>query len=571
MEKYFLNQKIKLKENNSFIYLNHSPNVLKLSSSPLLISNIAKKINNSNTKKNGNEKNNLKKKPNINSNLHLIQKSNITQKQIRTITPNLKLREIVNKKIRENDFQYLKNIKFKMELPDINQNKNYLQTDLSAQKKESDNIDRQLKLIFIMKNKINELNKIIKEKNQELDCIKNGELIRSVTLLREKAGNNHLLSKKTYDNYENKKDSKNLSKSMNNINAIKNENSRFKKIKKDYKDSHKDSHKDISKDSIKDRDNGCKKINSINSISKKYNEIIANNNKEIQNLRKIITELEEKYLKEKSKNKEINQKYTFVRNCTFGTNGPQNIYEEKLRQKESKIIILEEQLNQYKLKENKNKCFRITKYELKIAKNNKKNEKLILTDKEYSNIQICLNSLVNKFNLNHDKIKEGIKLFSFENRNKISNHVCGLLKISNNYLITNFINDYMIKNASILSSTPFKELAKYKTPKGDFINDSLNSFIKKRSIIYDYKKKGRISINYLRHIYNEFCFKNNKKENDKEFFKIVYTCKKDNYSSSLFDIFYDNLIVRDNLDEQNEKIIRNFVGSIFAQEMEKYK
>ncbi len=568
MEKYFLNQKIKLKENNSFVYLNHSPNVLKLSSSPLLILNIAKKFNNINIKKNGNEKINKKKKSNLNFNLNLINKNNINQKQIRTITPNLKLREIVNKKIRENDLQNLKNIKFKIDLPDINQNKSYLHTDLNAQKKENDNMDRQLKLIFIMKNKINELNKIIKEKNQEINNLKNGELIRSVTQLREKIGNNHLLSKKTNDNYEIKKDNKNLSKSMNNINAIKNENSRFKKLKKDYKDSHKDN----SKDNNKDRDNGCKKINSINSIAKKYNEIITNNNKEIQNLRKIITELEEKYLQEKNKNKEINQKYTFVRNCTFGTNGPQNKYEEKLLQKENRIIKLEEELNNYKLKElkNKKKSYKITKNELKFIKKDKTNEKIILSNKEYSNIQICLNSLIKKFNLSEEKIKEGIKELSYDNIDKISNHICGLLKISNNYLISNFLNDYFIKNSKIIYSTPFKELIKYKASKGDFINDSLNSFIKERSIIYDYKKKGRIPIYYLRHLYNEFCLKNNKKENEKEFFKIVYTCKKDNYSSNLFDIFYDNLIVNDNLEVQNEKVIKNFVDSIFALEMEKY-
>ena len=137
--------------------------------------------------------------------------------------------------------------------------------------------------------------------------------------------------------------------------------------------------------------------------------------------------------------------------------------------------------------------------------------------------------------------------------------------------ISNFINDYFIKNAKILNSTPFKELIKFKASKDDFINDSLNSFIKERSIIYDYKKKGRISIYYLRHLYNEFCFKNNKKENEKEFFKIVYTCKKDNYSSRLFDIFYDNLIVNDNLNAQDEKVIRNFVDSIFDLEMKKYQ
>ena len=566
MEKYVLNQKIKLKENNSFIYLNHSPSVLKLSSSPLLISNIAKKINNINIKKNNNDKNNLIKKTNINFNLNLINKNNINQKQIRTITPNLKLREIVNKKIRENDFHNLKYNKGKIDLPDINQNKSYLHTDLNAQKKENDNMDRQLKLIFIMKNKINELNKIIKEKNQEINNLKNGELIHSVTQLREKTGNNHLLSKKTNDNYEIKKESKNLSKSMNNINTIKNENNRFKKIKKDYKESHKDN----SKDNNKDRDNGGKKINSINSITKKYNEIITNNNKEILNLRKIITELEEKYLQEKNKNKEINQKYTFMRNCTFGTNSPQNKYDEKIRELQNKIIILEEQIYQYKIKEKQQKE-KNTKNELKIIRNTNKNEKLILSDKEYSNIQICLNSLIEKFNLSEGKIKEGIKELAYYNIDKISSHICGLLKLSNNYLISNFINDYFIKNAKILNSTPFKELIKFKASKDDFINDSLNSFIKERSIIYDYKKKGRISIYYLRHLYNEFCFKNNKKENEKEFFKIVYTCKKDNYSSRLFDIFYDNLIVNDNLNAQDEKVIRNFVDSIFDLEMQKYK
>ena len=566
MEKYILNPKSKLKENNSFIYLNHSSNVLKLSSSPLLISNISKKINNINIKKNSNDKNNLKKKPNINFNLNLNHKSNICQKKIRTITPNLKLREIVNKKIRENDFHNLKNIKSKVDLPDINQNKSYLHTDLNPPKKDNDNMDRQLKLIFIMKNKINELNKIINEKNQEINILKNGELIRSVTQLREKAGNNHLLSKKTNDNYEIKKESKNLSKSMNNINAIKNENSRFKKIKKDYKDSQKDN----SKDNYKDRDNGGKKLNSLNSITKKYNEIITNNNKEIQNLKKIITELEEKYLREKNKNKEINQKYTFIRNCTFGANGPQNKNDDKIRELENKIIILEEQLYQYKIKE-KQQNQKKAKNELKIIKTKNKNEKIILSDKEYSNIQICLSSLIEKFNLSEEKIKEDIKELSYDNIDKISSYICGLLKISNSYLISNFINDYFIKNANNLYSTPFKELTKYKAFKGDFINDSLNSFIKERSIIYDYKKKGRISIYYLRHLYNEFCFKNNKKENDKEFFKIVYTCKKDNYSSSLFDIFYDNLIVNDNLGAQDEKVIINFVDSIFEHEMKKYQ
>ena len=175
MENQSIKQKFKFKDNNSFIYINNTPKMLRLSATPV-ITNLSKKnihINKNNN--NNNDKFLFKKKPYINFNFNLIQNKNMNNKRIRTITPNLKLREIVNQKIRENNIHNFNNIKCKTELPDIfninpNHNKSYIHTDYNIKKKETnDNMDRQLKLIFVMKNKINELNKIIREKDQEIN------------------------------------------------------------------------------------------------------------------------------------------------------------------------------------------------------------------------------------------------------------------------------------------------------------------------------------------------------------------------------------------------------------------
>ena len=163
---------------------------------------------------------------------------------------------------------------------------------------------------------------------------------------------------------------------------------------------------------------------------------------------------------------------------------------------------------------------------------------------------------------------KGIDKVSLDNIDKIVNNICNLLKISNNKLISNFMNDYIITNSQNLNSFPFKELIKYDIFDDNFIHNDLSSFLKERSIIYDYKKKGKIPVEYLRHIYREFCFKNNRRESEKEFFHVVYTCKQHNYSSYLFDIFYDNLIIED--EEKNEKAVKNFIESILDEELKYY-
>ena len=163
---------------------------------------------------------------------------------------------------------------------------------------------------------------------------------------------------------------------------------------------------------------------------------------------------------------------------------------------------------------------------------------------------------------------KGINKVSFDNLDKITNNICNLLKISNKKILSNFMNDYIIKNNENLNSFAFKELIKYDIFDDNFIHNDLSSFLKERSIIYDYKKRGKIPVEYLRHIYREFCFKNDRRESDKEFFHIVYICKQHNYSSYLFDVFYDNLIIED--EEKNEKAVKNFIDSILDEELKIY-
>ena len=66
-------------------------------------------------------------------------------------------------------------------------------------------------------------------------------------------------------------------------------------------------------------------------------------------------------------------------------------------------------------------------------------------------------------------------------------------------------------------------------------------------------------------------------------FIIVYTCKNNttyNLSNSIYDIYYNNLIINDydiqkallaNENEENEKAVKQFIDSIMKEEMEKLK
>ncbi len=540
MESRAIKQNYKFKNNNSFIYISNTPKVLRFSKTP---QNIDKKNIIQNQNKLNNDKMLLKKNPYINFNFNLIQNKNMNQNKIRTITPNLKLREIVNKKFRENNNYDIGNIfKMRTELPDITRNnhnyfhvRSYMNTEYSKKKESNEKIDRQLKLIFVMKNKINELNKVIKDKNKEILILKNYA---------------HL-NNNNYNNTINKikaEKEKNLNEEKN-INNIYNINNETKEKKNCFKDKENNLKKrNFQKESL-NKNKLTRKLTPI--MGSKKNEEVDKLNKEIKNLNKIINDLDEKYQNEIKKNVEFNQKFTFMKNCTFGLNAPKVQIEERIKNYENKIIDLEEQLYQYKQRETK--------------------EKIILSNEEYSNIKICLNALLLLNKINDKNILTSNEQITFENIEKISNNLCDLLKISNNNTINNFINDYIIKNTqNVLTAITFEELFLYNPPKDNYFNYNLFSFIKERCIIYDYRKEGKVPIIYLRHLYNEFCYKNKKEKNEKEFFDIVYLCKKNikkSFHNNVQDIYYGNLI--NNVSDSF--IVKNFIDSIMNEEIEKVR
>ena len=540
MESRAIKQNYKFKNNNSFIYISNTPKVLRFSKTP---QNIDKKNIIQNQNKLNNDKMLLKKNPYINFNFNLIQNKNMNQNKIRTITPNLKLREIVNKKFRENNNYDIGNIfKMRTELPDITRNnhnyfhiRSYMNTEYSKKKESNEKIDRQLKLIFVMKNKINELNKVIKDKNKEILILKNYAHLNNNNY-------NNTINKIKAEKEKNLNEEKNIK----NIYNINNETKEKKNCFKDKENNLKK--RNFQKESL-NKNKLTRKLTPI--MGSKKNEEVDKLNKEIKNLNKIINDLDEKYQNEIKKNVEFNQKFTFMKNCTFGLNAPKVQIEERIKNYENKIIDLEEQLYQYKQRETK--------------------EKIILSNEEYSNIKICLNALLLLNKINDKNILTSNEQITFENIEKISNDICDLLKISNNNTINNFINDYIIKNTqNVLTALTFEELFLYNPPKDNYFNYNLFSFIKERCIVYDYRKEGKVPIIYLRHLYNEFCYKNKKEKNEKEFFDIVYLCKKNikkSFHNNVNDIYYDNLI--NNVSDSF--IVKNFIDSIMNEEIEKVR
>ena len=507
--------------------------------------NIDKKISNYNHNKLNNDKLVIKKNPYINFNFNLIQNKNMSQNKIRTITPNLKLREIVNKKINENNYEIGNFFKIRNELPEITRNnhnyfhnRSYMNTEYTKKKDSNEKIDKQLKLIFVMKNKISELNKIIKDKNKEILILKNYAHLNN-------NNNNNILNKIKAEKEKNLNEEKNI-KNTNNIKSLNNDNK--KEIKNFYREKENNSKTKIIK---KKKNMNKNRLTLVDNLQR--NEEVEKLNKEIQNLNKIINDLDGKYKNEIKKNYEFNQKFTFMKNCTFGLNAPRVQIEEKIKNYENKIIDLEEQLFQYKQRESK--------------------EKIILSNQEYSNIQICLNALIVLNKIKDTNILNNNEKITFENIEKISRNICDLLKISNNVIISNFINDYIIKNTkNVLYTLTFDALMIYKTPNDNFNNSILFSFIKERCTIYDYRKEGKIPIMYLRHIYNEFCYKNNIDNNGKEFFDLVYICKKNlknSYYSNVYDISYENLVINEK--ENENLVIKKFIDTIMNEEIEKVR
>ena len=189
--------------------------------------------------------------------------------------------------------------------------------------------------------------------------------------------------------------------------------------------------------------------------------------------------------------------------------------------------------------------------------------KLILSDKMYNKIQLLLNILLIINGINEEIFNDKInQIQNKKNDNQINiiiNDFCQNIKVLNKQLIKQFINDYLIKDKK--GENALKNLFKYNkeniNEKNNFSN--YKQLIKEKCLIYDYKDKKTIPFNYFKHIYKEICYNKNISFSEIEFFNIIYECKQqnNNNSYSIFDIFYENLISEENINNNNKDKDKN--------------
>ena len=128
--------------------------------------------------------------------------------------------------------------------------------------------------------------------------------------------------------------------------------------------------------------------------------------------------------------------------------------------------------------------------------NQNENNKIILTEKQYNNIQLLLNILLILNGISEDILSDKINKFQIkrnidkkekeDNLNSLVNEICKDLRINNKDLIKQFINDFMIKDKK--GDNVLKELFKYKKTDVNFEIKTKKKIFEKCEI-YDYKKK----------------------------------------------------------------------------------
>ena len=190
----------------------------------------------------------------------------------------------------------------------------------------------------------------------------------------------------------------------------------------------------------------------------------------------------------------------------------------------------------------------------------KENGRLILNEKEYNKIQLLLNILFLINGITEENITEKISQFQnkkFDNQfNNVINEFCQNLKITNNELIKQFINDFLIKDKK--GENVLKDLFKYTKSNLEKSKEKSNfkKIIYEKCQIYDYKNKKTIPFKYFKHLYKENIYNENIIFSENNFFNIIYDCKlqDNNNIYSLYDIFYENLMKNNDKNDKKEEI-----------------
>ena len=320
------------------------------------------------------------------------------------------------------------------------------------------------------------------------------------------------------------------------------------------------------------------------------NEEIEKYKNEISSLKEKIESLEIKYeSKEKDRN-EVQQKYDYLKNSVLTQNELKSKYENRISKQEKTIIDLEEQINQYKINENRLKKkekekerekekekekekenmlnhiesnniekSKINKKVLEISninyfgiiahnENNKnKQNYFFLSDEMFDDIFLLIKAILTSNSKYEQEVQSYIEKISNENIEEYTNKFCELLNITNNNQIINkFLSDCVNKKCFSESNINFQYNKDENNNDQNTIidNQNFNNFIIKRCEEYDYKGNGFVNFEYFKHVYDEYLYKNKLIHNKKHFFKIICNCKSNfikETKTDIFDIFYTQL------------------------------
>ena len=490
------------------------------------------------------------------------------QNKIKQIKPKIKL-SILSRNKSDNEIKYKQNSNVKTKKVNniyntITFNKNNLNTNIftnthlndysSSNKDNNENIISELNIINHNNNNnntsfeepsfqsfISELQKKINEQNILLS-LKNKEIER----LKKQLNNNNINQNiDIYNNY-------------NNINKI-NENKKEIENNKPIKDN-----------------------NEINIQEKKK---IIKLEEEIRTLKLKMEILNNKYQSELNNKKALEEQNTFLKNNLKNNVSQQNDkkkYESKIIQQENKILDLEEELKRIK----NPKLFKSNEFNFEIIS---KKKELILNQKQYNDIQLILNVLLDINNIEKNYLSGIMGNPNIKNNGFIvkSKDLINTLKINekDNTIVCHYLKDFVIKSKRD-NTTLDLEIDKLYKYKNNIINKSKNekNFVmnsKNKKIIYekcknyDYKNKHKIPFYYFKHLFKEICFKNKIPFSTNEFYNLIYECKKcnGNESYSLYDILYENLIEKEKKEPKINieyklkypELVKNFLDKIIKE------
>ena len=523
---------------------------------------------------------------------------NVGKNVIRSITPNQSNININDNYNNINNQNYLKEIS---PLPEINlnQNKSYF-----SQKENYDNdMPKQLQIVFSLKKKLAEVNKLLENKNQEIENLKRDMAIFNINEIKNE---NLVLKEKLKDINNNKNfnsDNIIINGKINSDNEFKNEINKLKKENDILNQKYND---EVKKNQILNN-----KINNLNKENKNNN----NPNEETQKLlnqisyqEKIIDQLQNEVLKTtngkikyitktKYLENELNQfndNWQIISNIKINNKKDDNNFNViskpiKIPINNVKIINKKIKLIQYdnlnfsifgnKKKENINinnnnsnnngniklnvfKFFLTLKPNVK-KKNNKFNSIKLLNEEEFEDIELLMNILYINLKIKDTKI---LKIFNNVNDEYIIiNNICQLFKIINDVVIERFLLKIsQTENGFSLNKMKEQLLTMFnKAQIGTKIQDMIKFIpeLIQNCKNYDYKNEGFIPYYYFKNIYSQICFREKINLIPEEFNLFISIIKKNNTNDfySINSLNYTNLQMtlknngKDQLKSKNNK------------------